>query len=296
MSSEEELFRQAGEPPAAAPPPAVDDGRLIPEREDQRALSEGVEALHRRPLTSVPTVKPPGVGEPAKPPGGDLERIPLPAYLEERERRQRLERELEELRREKGGQQQQPGYDPENIFTDPQGYQARVQAQIDQRAAMAELNFDLRLAELQYGDEWKEAWDSYIKHVGETDERTGKGKHPLDYQRVMNAASPGQEIMSWHRERKYREEVGNDPQAYRERVRQELLAEMNGEPPARAAQPEQDDRPRAADGRFQTTRRLPTSLSKAPGGSAAHGDETSLDGSDASLWKATASRQRPRRQ
>lgn len=294
MPSEEELFRQAGEPPAAAPAP-VDDARVIPEREDQRALSEGIEGLHRRPLTSVPTVKPPGVGEP-KPPG-EHERIPLPAYLEERERRQRLERENEELRNKVTPPK---AYDPsEEMFSDPNAYTQRITSTLtqkfEQRQALAELNFDLRLAELRHGDEWKEAWDSYIKHVGETDEGTGKGKHPMDYQRIMNATSPGEEIMAWHRERKYRDEVGNDPAAYRERIRQELLEEMNGGSPAPARQADQDDRPRASDGRFQTTRRLPTSLSKAPGGSAAHGDESPIDGSDDSLWKATATRQRRRR-
>lgn len=60
---------------------------------------------------------------------------------------------------------------------------------------------------------------------------------PPEHQAQMRAArakdlDPYSEMVTWHKKRQAAAEVGDDPAAYRERLKAEILAEMQGNPPA----------------------------------------------------------------
>lgn len=67
---------------------------------------------------------------------------------------------------------------------------------------------------------------------------------PRDYQRVMQSPNPFHEAVQWHQRNSVISEIGTDPQAYREKLRAELLAELQGQgagqsqPQPTAAQPQ----------------------------------------------------------
>ena len=46
------------------------------------------------------------------------------------------------------------------------------------------------------------------------------------YQQIMASVHPYQALVDWHRRQSAIDEIGNDPNAYREKLRAELLAEM----------------------------------------------------------------------
>jgi hypothetical protein len=291
--TDEELFKAGGAPAPSPDAPIDDHGPLVQETDDQKVMKEALDGLHKptEPRTSVPPIKPPGIpGQPPEP--QERHTVPLAELLDERDKRQRMERELQAIRQQKE-QPKAPSYDPEALFADPQGFMSHMQQQFEQRVAMAELNTDLRLTAAQHGDEWQEAWNTYIQHVSQVDEQ-GRGKHPLDYYRIVNAVSPGQEIMAWHRERKWRDEVGDNPETYQAKLldNPEFLARVAERlgiavPDGPAAR---DLPPRDVNGQFRSAppakpTRLPTSLSKAPGASSAHGEDA-VDGSEGAIWKA----------
>lgn len=51
---------------------------------------------------------------------------------------------------------------------------------------------------------------------------------PRDYQRVMNSPNQFHEAVLWHKRHQVLTEIGDDPVAYRERIKAEALAELNG--------------------------------------------------------------------
>lgn len=53
---------------------------------------------------------------------------------------------------------------------------------------------------------------------------------PADYQRVMNSPNVYDAAVRWHRRQQALQEIGDDPAAYRERVRAEILAESQQAP------------------------------------------------------------------
>jgi hypothetical protein len=58
------------------------------------------------------------------------------------------------------------------------------------------------------------------------------------YRRIMAAPHPYGELVAWHEQQQVLSEIGSDPKAYRERLRAELLAELqNGAPRATGPAP-----------------------------------------------------------
>jgi hypothetical protein len=61
---------------------------------------------------------------------------------------------------------------------------------------------------------------------------------PRDYQRVMQSPNPFHEAVQWHQRNSVLSEIGTDPQAYREKLRNELRAELEQELGAGQSQPQ----------------------------------------------------------
>jgi hypothetical protein len=165
----------------------------------------------------------------------------------------------------------------QRLFEDPDGTLAELKeawiAPLKQEMAQRAVNSDFAIAHMRHGETFQQAWDSWYKAVE-------GGKDAASYFAIMNASSPGEAMVAWHHKRQRDELVGDDLDAYRQKVIDEYLAGSGGAPPL----------PRDGNGRFQPrpqAPRLPTAMSRV--GSAGKGispNAESLDGSDAAIFAA----------
>lgn len=296
------------------PVPAVNDRPsprdvLVEEDDDLGLVSEAINSLMRtggRPREDV-TVRTPVETRPAPQlptaPGRigqeQVQDVPVRHV-------QGILRELQETRRElqeiKRGQQPQPhqrapqsDQDFETrFFSNPREVLNEVVQTFGQQLASVRLETDLELAQMRHGpDAFKTAFQAYMDAVGD-------GNNLPLYQRVMTAPSPGEEIVKWHRENTLVTETGGDLNAFRERLRAEIMQELgmapaNGQPgqPSPRQQAVQDA-PRNPNGQFAPRHevRLPTATSRM-NGSPSGGNDDLEDGSDDAIFDA--GRARPRR-
>jgi hypothetical protein len=298
ISDEDDIFQGGNAPETTAPAtPTI----TAPDPEAQ-ALSNAIQDVARqggRPAT-VPTVSPPPAPahqqEPA--PQTDPDRAGLlKALLDERDRRQQLSSQLERYQKQEEEAKARSSQTPVDqlLFEAPQKaldqwrdqiiaeHVAPIQTQLTQMA----VNYDMRLAEMQHGDTFREAYSTWFNHVS-------NGQAPVDYFRVMNAPSPGNELVEWFKEAKAREVVGNDPEAFRARIEQEILAKYGLAPGGQAAPAQVSDAPaRGPDGKFapRQTVRLPTATSRM-GNAAVGGNDEVLDGSDDAIFDAARPKRR----
>lgn len=159
---------------------------------------------------------------------GTEKHVPLAALEAERKGRQdwkekaaRLEGELSAIR-----EQQQRAAQPQG----QQQQQDPVQV-LEQQIFNQNLNFSERMARKEYGTE---AVDQAFEKFNEAVK-----KNPALYQQVMSSPDPWDAVVKEAKKMALLEEVGTDPVAYREKLRAELLAEINpaGGAPAAPALP-----------------------------------------------------------
>lgn len=74
-------------------------------------------------------------------------------YLDEREKRQKLEAELEALRRQATQQQQQKPKEPPSVYDDPEGYQRHLESEYDSRLRNQKLETSEFMARRDFGDD-----------------------------------------------------------------------------------------------------------------------------------------------
>lgn len=150
--------------------------------------------------------------------------VPLAALEAERtgrkdwkEKALRLEGEVAAMRR-----QQQPDKQEEQHQLDP------VEANAIRSESLF-LDLSERAAVKEHGKELVDkAFDSYQKAVE---------KNPALANQVRNAADPYGEIVDMHKRQEALAEIGEDPAAYRTRVRAELEAELRGSSAQQTARP-----------------------------------------------------------
>lgn len=162
----------------------------------------------------------------AAPPVAELEKesphVPLTAILDEREKRQAAERQAQELEARLMQMQQQsaPPQQAPDMLDDPDGYNQFVQTQVNAAIQDVKLNQSEDMARYVHGDETVDAAFQAFRQAA--DQAT--------YQSIMAKRSPWMEVVNWHKDQQFRQEVGNDPEAWRnaerERIRQELMAEI----------------------------------------------------------------------
>ena len=152
-------------------------------------------------------------------------RIPLTELLNEREKRQAEQRraeaalrELEQLRQHL----QPPRQAPPDQFAQPEAYNeyweqriAEQQYAVQHALRNQEANFSLRLAHMQHGDTFEQAYNALI----ETAERGNRGPA----QAVANSPDPGRTLVEWYSREKTLQEVGTDPNAYVQKKLEEAL-------------------------------------------------------------------------
>lgn len=153
-------------------------------------------------------------------PQEDAHRVPLRELLDERDKRQALQRQIEELRR-----QVQPKEAPKapEFWEQPEGnIDHRVQQAVQplvQELIMQREQTSRALAAIQYGEDTvNEAYKDL-----ETRIQSGDPVARFDYQRVMAQPNQYAALVQLHQQRKALNEIGNDPNAYREKLLSEAL-------------------------------------------------------------------------
>lgn len=146
--------------------------------------------------------------------------VPIAALKDERAKRQAIEAELARLRE----QQAKPAPMPSPV-DDPEGY-ARHVAEV---AFNEKLNVSEMLVRKEHAPE---AVDEVIALF-----RAEAERNPAIGMRLRSELHPWDWMMKEAARIKARQEIGDDPVAYRDRIRQELMAEMQANKPAVAASP-----------------------------------------------------------
>lgn len=178
------------------------------------------------------------------------------ARAEARELRARLDALERGQQRPPQGQTQQN--EPPDIFADPEGRLAWERNQVAQQFEERRINASFEDARESHGDKFLTAFQDLQK--------TGDGNLVRE---IVNSNNPGRALMNWHQRQALMSEIGTDPAAYRQRVRDELLAD----PETRRAviTGARNDAMRGDGGQPRTQTRLPPSLNGATGGTSHRG-------------------------
>lgn len=205
---------------------------------------------------------------PPEPERDERGRIPAGRQREEIQRRIAAEQERDAYRAQLAAfqaqlqmQQRPPPQEQANkpdLFSDPDAWAANQRAEIAREFSARHVNSSMADAHEEHGQEFEAAY------------RALTSLNPSDpsaramVQRIYDAPNPGRAIMRWYGEQKLLQEVGSDPNAYRQKVakeimsdpefRKQFISELRGE-----AQ-------RGDNGRPRTTTRFPKSLNEASGG------------------------------
>lgn len=231
---------------------------------------------------------------PAQTPPEQDHRVPLRELLDERERRQQVAREMEEMRRQNADFQRQlqelrnPQH-PIDVLSDPQAFTEtieqrlqRQQQEFDQRLRVHSINTSFSFAARQHGEEFQKAFAA-LEEVA----APNKGGDLMLRDRIVNSPDPGEAVMQWFRSRQILEESGGDLNAYRERLLKEERERLAKDP---------EFRKQVMEGlRAEAATRPPItqspSLNRAPAAASNAGDDE-RDMSDAELFSYAS---RPRR-
>lgn len=206
----------------------------VAEPVEHETAAKPAEQPAMEPVETGETVAAPPAEEPEKQP----QFIPITALLDEREKRQEATRQAEEYRRRleanerqqrearaKAEQEQTP---PDWIGDPESAAQAQAQ-QFEQRMMQQHLNQSRYFAERELGKEVvQEAVEFFNdpQFIGLT-------------QRLVHEPSPYHAAVEFMNRQKAFSEIGNDPDAYREKLRAEIMAEINASsnPPVRTPPP-----------------------------------------------------------
>lgn len=200
-------------------------------------------------------------------------RVPSSALRESNERARAAEaerdaerarvRELDARLRlvEQGGPREQPkAAEKPDMFADPDAWAAHQQAQIEQRFEERRVNGSF--AEARDGE--PEKFDTAFRALQASD--------PATVQSIVKSHNPGRELMRWHDRQALLREIGNDPAAYEQRVREKLLADP--EVRKQVITRTREDALTGDERGPRTRIRLPPSLSEASGGASHRGRDT----------------------
>lgn len=179
------------------------------------------------------------------------------ARAELRELRARIEAQERFQRQPQQPQQQQP--QGPDMFADPDGWANAQRQQIRNEFRTEMVNASFADAAEQHGGKFDEAWKSI---------NSLNPQNPADLataQSIWNAPNPGRALMKWHDQQSLLREIGTDPAAYRQKLRDELIND-----PEFRQQMISGARQDAVSNR-RTNVQLPPSLNGASGGTSHRG-------------------------
>lgn len=146
---------------------------------------------------------------------------------------------------------------PPDFWTDPQGY---VEHMTNQRIAQA-------VQQVQMQNHFRQIEDRQRAQHADFDEvsqlaHQAASRDPELARRILTAQDPGAELYAVGKQIKDFQEITSNPEAYRERMRQELLAELGGEQGSDNAQTEATPKRRTVD--LSTRRNAKADTAAAP--------------------------------
>jgi len=145
--------------------------------------------------------------------------VPISALLDERDKRQATTRELEEARKQLAHYQQPR--EPEQVPTEPADILQRALEQQRQEAFNERLWTSQMMAEQAFTKEVvTEAQQAFL---------AAASQNPVLAQQLRAEIHPYDFVVKWHEKHKLMSEIGEDPKAYRQRVREEVLQELRGQ-------------------------------------------------------------------
>lgn len=197
--------------------------------------------------------------------GREDHRIPLAEHLSVRERAQAAERRAQELeqrlayleRQQFEARQKPADEEPVDPWADPNAYISR-QIEPLQRGQEAIVDrFSRALAVREFGAEAVSGALAELEGRMRSDPQAR-----FEYQRIMASDLPYHELVTWHKRQSALKEIGDDPSAYREKLRQELLKDPEFVKQAIASVRQPPAGGQASQHRPETKIQLPPSLGR----------------------------------
>ena len=130
-----------------------------------------------------------------------------------RQERDRLVYEQQEFRRRLAQLEKpvEPPPEPDPLL-DPRGYREFMEKRFEERLTNERREFSLQSAQKTYKEEFDQAYAAAKQLVD-----------PALRARMQQSADPGETLIGWFRELKMRAEVGNDLNAYRKKIGDDML-------------------------------------------------------------------------
>lgn len=216
----------------------------------------------------------------AEPEDEGLPPAALAAIKDERKKRQALRDELNQLKgrleaQPAPQQQQQRQNQPQipNPQTDPAGYHNFMQSSIGQQIQAMEASNRLQSSRMfatqQHGAELVTAAEQAFHGMQQA--------NPTQYQALQQAfgtsPDPIGEVVRWHKQQTLLSEIGDDPEAYKLKLKEQLMAEMGANPGQQGVPTPQNTTP-------NTPPRIANTPGVLPGGGAQH----TMEDADSNLW------------
>lgn len=186
--------------------------------------------------------------DPNKPPPGFIPQQAFDARMAKAEKQFQdrvaaLEVQLNQFRHQQPVQQQPQRQQPPDWFDNPDAaFEARLQerlAPIAQGQGSIVENFSRMMASEKHGED---AVNSAMQDITNR-VQTNPAAMQATYMRIMRSPHPYGELVKWHKEQSALSTYGDDPEAWRtaerDRMRAEILAEMQGDGQQAQAQPQQ---------------------------------------------------------
>lgn len=189
--------------------------------EEQPEVTEQTPAAQQKTVEQQQPEQPPAAEGTTPPENKEGSTVPYAAMKAERDKRQKLERELEEVRsrQQAQAQQQAPSY-----FEDPEGYVQRIQNETNQRLYAA-----LEASAREQYPDYDEAFGIVMQHA--------EG-NPALVKEVMSSPNPA--VAAYKMGKKLAEfEKMKDPDAYRAQIEAEVRAKVEAEVMAKTTKRQQ---------------------------------------------------------
>jgi hypothetical protein len=210
--SEDSLFDNAIDPPAAEPAPTA-----APEPAEKPQVEQAKPDIE---AAAAPVADKPKVDDDAPMvPSWRLKEITEERRAAQAERdafkqqRDQLAFEQQEFRR-RLAQLEKPPEQPQepDPLLNPREYREFMERRFEERLVNERREMSLQSAKRTYKEEFDQAYEAAQKFVD-----------PALRARMQHSSDPGETLIGWFRELKIRAEVGNDPAAYRKKVGDEML-------------------------------------------------------------------------
>lgn len=207
----------------------LDQSQNQPEAEEaeQPEPQEQVEAEAEQPEPEL--VEEDTGEEPSEPPSPQPEptAVPLTSLLDEREKRQALERKLQALEAQQRAASQQQQAPAPDLYDDPDKRLQYERTQLEEARKQDKLQTSKFFAERDFG---KEVVDEAIAYFD---------SNPAQSNQFLNHPSPFHAAVDYYKKQKFLSEVGDDPEAYIQRQVEERMqaATLSAQPSKPKAPP-----------------------------------------------------------